>query len=247
MMRTRALVVLLAVLLVPACARREPHEAEGPDSSRVAPEDSADTADRSRAEALLILALPQLDFWLSRWAAVDSSVGAGDSLVLTSVEDVRLVGAVSLKDDRAAAQRRLRLLGVRSPNGRYAAVADWYRDSRVEEGTVEPGFGEAPDSWAVVVDLARDSVYTLSRVGTLGLFEEVRWVDDQHVLVTYSGEDPDQPGVYAGRVGVFDLASGMAAWFQLPEVDSDAANAYRQLLDDAERQRLAPLLAKARP
>ena len=247
MMRARALVLVLAVLLVPACARREPSEDQrAADTATVAPEDSADTADRARAEALLTLALPKLDFWLSRWAAVDSSVGEGDSLELISVEDVRLVGAVTMNDNRAADHRRLRLLGVRAPDGKRAAVADWYRESRMEEGTVEPGFGEAPDSWAVLVDLSRDSVYTLSRVGTLGLFEEVRWIDDQHLLVTYSGEDPDEPGVFAGRVGVFDLSGGMAAWFQLPAVDSDAVNAYRSLLDEAERRRLAPLLAKSR-
>ena len=245
---TPAAALALAAVLAPGCARREDRvvHATPPDTSQAVSDETANAADRARAEQLLALARPQLGFWLTRWAQVDSSIGHMDSLELTSVEDVPIGSAIAFHPDSARDRRSLRLFGIRSPNGKRAAIADYYRTARRVGGKLEVGFGEEPDSWAVLVDLGRDSVYTLGRVGTLGMFEEVRWIDDQHLLVTYSGEDPDDASVYVGRVGIFDLGEGIAAWYQLPDVGPDAIDVYRQALDASEQRRLASVAVAGR-
>ena len=222
-------VLIVAVVFVGACGRREP-----PARANAASDSLRAVA---VAESALVAGGSKLQWWVERWSRFVPG------FTLDSLRPAR-VGRLPSAEDRVTnewweGERDRELFGEPSPDSGFIAhpdLARFYSDGEVE-------LSPEPDSWAVLIDTKTDSVTTLERCGTLCLFERTVWLGPRLVVLTQLTEDWQDSSSGWGELTLFDLERRIRVDFRTPRTSNleDARAAARAELELYYRDRVKVL------
>jgi hypothetical protein len=189
------------------------------------------------ANGLPRVLVPMLDAWVGNWRRAAPGFTA-ESLACVARGPFRFEYGSPAGGKRFVEGVRARaLVEMLSPDStrvldydRYAAVSD------------EGGFGleREPDSAPMLLDMARDTLWTISFCGTPCFYDGGGWLDATRFSLTgatQSGEQADGP--WQGFVEVHDLRTHERTRWALRPVDDEAFQRYRAASDSLLLARFA--------